>query len=160
MGKFGIILTRRYLLYIVMTLTVGMAIWVFLLTETGHNHEIRPITNIGWSDYRNDCGYVAFVKNPHQAVAKFDRYYQNQGISWDGYVIRISLNEEDAINFSYHSSSIMIKMDPEDQEGGHGADLGLSLSQKVLSSYKNVIDDLHRGDHIRFNATILSMGDT
>jgi hypothetical protein len=120
MGKFGIILTRRYLLYIVMTLTVGLAIWVFLLTEKGHNHEIRPITNIGWSDYRNDCGYAAFVKNPHQAVARFDRYYQNQGISWDGYVIRISLNEEDAINFAYHSSSIMIKMEPEDQEGGVG----------------------------------------
>ena len=93
-------------------------------------------------------------------MAKFDRIYQNQGVSWDGYVIRVSLNEEDAINFAYHSSSIMIKMDPEDQFGGHGADLGLSLSEKVLATYKDTIDDLHRGDHVRFNATILSMGDT
>ena len=72
----------------------------------------------------------------------------------------MSLNEEDAINFAYHSSSIMMKMDPEDQEGAHGADLGLSLSEKVLTQYKEVIDNLHRGDHVRFNATILSMGDT
>jgi hypothetical protein len=54
----------------------------------------------------------------------------------------------------------MMKMDPEDQEGAHGADLGLSLSEKVLTKYKDVIDNLHRGDHVRFNATILSMGDT
>ena len=40
-----------------MTLTVGMAIWVFLLTETAHNHEARPITNLSWTDYRRDCGY-------------------------------------------------------------------------------------------------------
>lgn len=29
-----------------------------------------------------------------------------------------------------------------------------------MATYKNEIDKLHRGDHIRFNATILSMGDT
>jgi len=38
-GKFGIILTRRYLLYIVLSLTCGMAIYLFILTESGHNHE-------------------------------------------------------------------------------------------------------------------------
>jgi hypothetical protein len=38
--------------------------------------------------------------------------------------------------------------------------LGLSLSEKILSAYKGTIDTLHRGDHVRFNATILSMGDT
>ena len=141
-GKFGIILTRRYLLYIVLTLTCGMAIYVFILTESGHNHEARPITDLTWSDYRRDCGYTSFVNNPHKAITKFDRVYQNQGISWDGYIIRVSLNEEDAINFAYHSSSIMMKMNPEDQEGGHGADLGLSLSERVLTQY------------------ILSMGDT
>jgi hypothetical protein len=53
----------------------------------------------------------------------------------------------------------MLKMEPEDQPGGHGPDLGLSLSEKVLAQYKDVIDNLHRGDHIRFNATLLSMGD-
>lgn len=36
----------------------------------------------------------------------------------------------------------------------------MSLSEKVLTLYKEVIDDLKRGDHIRFNATVLSMGDT
>jgi hypothetical protein len=48
----------------------------------------------------------------------------------------------------------MIKMDPPEAEGNHGADLGLSLSEKVLREYKDEIDKFHRGDHVRFNATI------
>lgn len=39
-GSFGILLTRRYLLYIVMTLTCGMAIYLFLLNEAEHSHEM------------------------------------------------------------------------------------------------------------------------
>ena len=54
----------------------------------------------------------------------------------------------------------MIKMDPPDQDGNSGADLGLSLSERVLTQYKSEIENLHRGDHVRFNATIMSMGDT
>ena len=34
----------------------------------------------------------------------------------------------------------MIKMDPPDQEGTSGADLGISLSEKVLTRYKDEID--------------------
>lgn len=51
-------------------------------------------------------------------------------------------------------------MDPPDQEGSHGPDLGLSLSERVLTQYKDEIDNFHRGDRVRFNATILSMGDS
>lgn len=65
------------------------------------------------------------------------------------------MSEEESLNFAYHSSSIMMKMLPGDQEGGHGTDLGLSLSEKVLTEYKDVIDTFKRGDLIRFNATIL-----
>jgi hypothetical protein len=39
-GKVGIILTRRYLLYIVVSIACSMAIYLFILTESTHNHEI------------------------------------------------------------------------------------------------------------------------
>lgn len=45
-GNFGVILTRRYLLYIVVTITVGLLIYLFVLNENAHNHEIRPISNL------------------------------------------------------------------------------------------------------------------
>jgi hypothetical protein len=63
------------------------------------------------------------------------------------------------MNFAFHSATIMIKMEPPEQEGAPGADLGLSLSEKVLKMYKDEIDKFKRGDHVRFNATIQSMGD-
>mmetsp|Transcript_39383 Transcript_39383/g.29094 ORF Transcript_39383/g.29094 Transcript_39383/m.29094 type:complete len:259 (+) Transcript_39383:208-984(+) len=159
-GKFGVILTRRYLLYIVVTLLVGMCIYLFVAKESDHNHELRPITDITWEEYREDCGFLAFMKNPQSAISKFDRKYYNKGVSWDGYIIRVSLNEEDSLNFAYHSSNIMIKMEPAEQDGIAGADLGLSLSERVLTLFKDEINGLHRGDHIRFNATIQSMGDS
>ena len=61
------------------------------------------------------------------------------------------------MNYAYHSTTIMIKMDPEEME--HGPDLGLSLSERVLAKHKDEIDQFHKGDHIQFNATLLSMGD-
>ena len=53
----------------------------------------------------------------------------------------------------------MIKMVPEEQEGMNGPDLGISLSERIFEMYSDTLDKLHRGDHVRFNATIMSMGD-
>ena len=62
------------------------------------------------------------------------------------------MNEEDSLNFAYHSSSMLLKMEPEEQEG---ADVALSLSEKMLTMYKEEIDGLKRGDRVMFNATIM-----
>ena len=80
------------------------------------------------------------MKNPQRANHIFNGKYYNKGVSWEGYIIRINLNEEDSLNFAYHSTSIMIRMEPPEQEGGHGADLGLSLSERVLTQFKEEID--------------------
>lgn len=69
-------------------------------------------------------------------------------MSWDGYIIRINMNEEDTLNYAYHSTSIMIKMVPPDQNFHAGPDLGLSLSEHALSKLKDELDTLHRGDHV------------
>lgn len=52
------------------------------------------------------------MQNPQSAMIKFDRKYYFKGVSWEGYIIRVSLNEEDSLNFAFHSSNIMIKMEP------------------------------------------------
>jgi len=51
-------------------------------------------------------------------------------------------------------------MDVDDREGVHGPDLGLSLSEHVLNLYSEEVGSLQRGDHIQFNATMRTMGDT
>ena len=89
-GNFGIILTRKYLLYIVMGIVCSLLIYLVIVSEANHNHEIRAISNITWEEYRNDCSYDAFIKSPPVAIRNFDRKYFNAPISWDGYIIRIN----------------------------------------------------------------------
>ena len=80
-------------------------------------------------------------------------------MNWDGYVIRVNLNDEDPLSLSYHSTNIMVKMDSPDMPNGHGADIGVTLSEANLEKYADTIESLKIGDHINFNATLISLGD-
>ena len=62
-GSVGIILTRRYLLYIVMVLGALLSIYMFVLVEE-NAHDHRRISNLSWESFRKDCGYEAYTKNP------------------------------------------------------------------------------------------------
>ena len=53
----------------------------------------------------------------------------------------------------------MVKMDESDIPDGVGADLGVTLSEGNLERNAEVIESLHIGDHINFNATLISLGD-
>jgi len=92
-------------------------------------------------------------------MTKFERNFYGKGISWDGYIVRINVNDDDPMTMVYHSGDILIKMDLDDREGMHGADIGLSLSDKTMTLYADELSNLKRGDHVRFNSTIASMGD-
>ena len=118
-----------------------------------------PITGITWAGYLKECGYNAFATNPRKTIMTFERKYFMRGISWDGYVVRVNLNDDDPMSMAYHSASLLVKMDTDDRDGVHGPDIGLSISEHTLTFFTEEIGSLHRGDHIRFNATIRSMGD-
>lgn len=59
-GKFGVILTRKQLMYAALVIFLMLFIHVFVLYEEGHNHEAVPITGITWAAFKTDCGYDAF----------------------------------------------------------------------------------------------------
>jgi len=86
-------------------------------------------------------------------------HHYGKYVNWDGYVIRVNLNDDDPLSIAYHTTQIMVKMDESDIPEGVGADLGVTLSELNLEKYSSVIEDLHIGDHIRFNATMISLGD-
>ena len=95
------------------------------------------------------------MSNPRSTKNKFDVRYRFRGVSWDGYVVRVSVNEEgDPISRITNAASILVKMNEDDREGVHGADIGISISEHILTLYNQEIGDLYRGDHIRFNATM------
>ena len=118
------------------------------------------MTSITWNQYRRDVGYDTFSQNPRFAYLNFQQNYFMNGVSWDGYIVRVNLNEDDPLHMAFNSASIEIKMEQDDRQGFHGPDIGLSLPEHVLVKYSEVIGSFHRGDHIRFNATIHSMGDS
>lgn len=174
-GNFGFILTRRTLLYIISIIAVFLSIYTFIVVEE-KTHGIRKyklvkllifvfgcednISSITWEDYRGRVGYDSYKKNSRAAFRTFEMNYFGRQVSWDGYVVRVNLNDEDPLSLSYHSANIMVKMNVSDVTGGTGADLGVTFSELSLERNGDVIEELHMGDHIRFNATILSLGDT
>ena len=50
-------------------------------------------------------------------------------------------------------------MDPEDHKLEHGPDIGLSFSEMNLERNSEAIENLKIGDKIKFNATLISLGD-
>ena len=130
-GNFGIILTRRYLLYIVMVIAAFLGIYMFILVEEkAHDHRI--ISKLTWDEYRENCGYTAFTSNPRKSYRLFEMNYFGRMVGWDGYVVRVNLNDDDPMSMAYHSTNIMVKMTTSDIEEGHGADIGVTLSESNL----------------------------
>lgn len=157
-GNFGIILTRRYMLYIAMVLAAFMGIYMFIMVEE-KVHDHRKISDLTWHTFREECGYEAFIKSPRKSYRNFEMHHYGKYVNWDGYVIRVNLNDDDPLSIAYHTTQIMVKMEESDIPEGVGADLGVTLSELNLEKYSSVIEDLHIGDHIRFNATMISLGD-
>lgn len=108
---------------------------------------MAAISGITWHKYKQDVGYDAFNNNPGGTKNLYWRNYRGHGVSWNGYVVRVNLNEDDPLSMAFHSASLLIKMEEDDHEH-HGADIGLSISEKVLEKYNSEIDGLHRGDYI------------
>ena len=62
----------------------------------------------------------------------------NQGVSWDGYVVRVLLADDDgSAQAMHHSATVLVKMSTNDREGVNGADLGLSLSEDSFLQNKD-----------------------
>lgn len=145
-GKVGIIVTRKMMMYAIMVTTAMLAIYAFLLVETSHNHEIgklfcfinidiAPISGITWAAFSAEVGHSAWLKSRKTAERTFVNKYMNRGVEWDGYVVRVILAEDElAPQSMFHAATVLVKMNTNDQEGVNGADLGLSLSEESLRS--------------------------
>ena len=59
-GNMGVIMTRKHLLYICSVLSVGLLIYVYILNEVAHNHEIRALSEYSWTQFREECGWEKF----------------------------------------------------------------------------------------------------
>ena len=68
--------------------------------------------------------------------------YFGKAVTWDGYVIRVNLNDDDPMSMAYHSANILIKMEGSDLNENTGADLGISFSEMNVEKYAEIIESL------------------
>ena len=158
-GNFGIILTRRHLAYMAMVVFAMLSIYTFVLVEEElHGH--RVLSNTTWNQYKSQCGYEVFKAKPRQAYRNFESHHFGRAVGWEGYVVRVNINDEDPLSLQYHTANILVKMDEPDIPGGQGADIGVTMSELNVEKYAPIIEDLHIGDRIYFNATLINVGDS
>ena len=88
LGKFGIILSRKNLLYIIVV--VACILVIYMLLQAGflaHDHHLNstsrsdlmlcsgPISNIQWKEFVDDCGLDKFRSNRQKTMRVFDSKY-------------------------------------------------------------------------------------
>jgi hypothetical protein len=69
---------------------------------------------VTWSQYNAACGGEAWKTNSKKVKQDYMHKYQGLGVSWEGWVVRVNLNEDDPMSMQFHSASLMVKMDEDD----------------------------------------------
>jgi hypothetical protein len=111
-----------------------------------------------WEEFLADCGGEVIVENNVHARATFNRKYENNFVNWTGYFAEIKGSAGAGVPFvgSDHTTNILVKMMPS--ESVLYPDLVLSVPSTLYSIEKETIKSLQKGDEIRFEAKIVSMG--
>jgi hypothetical protein len=98
-----------------MVLAAFMGIYMFIMVEGKvHDHRkltfkllnsiIGKISDLTWDTFRTECGYEAFNTSPRKAYRTFEMQHYGKAVSWDGYVIRVNLNDDDPLSMAYHTA--------------------------------------------------------
>lgn len=83
-----------------------------------------------------------------------DKYHQ-RAISWTGYVQRVEYKN----NYVWsHTCALVMEMEGDDREFKHRPSLMVTLSGFYFHKYNVMLENINRGDELRFNATIMAMG--
>ena len=66
--------------------------------------------------------------------------YFGKNVAWNGYVVRVNLNDDDPLSLAYHSADILVKMELSDIPLGEGADFGVTMSEFNVERYGDEIE--------------------
>ena len=122
-----------------------------------HNAESIQIDE-SWEDYLEDCGGEQVLENYVHAKIVFNERYENNAVSWDGYLYEAKEKNEKLMGLLNNERylTLLIKMEPSESQ--ILPDLVLSVSTNEYKANKNVYDNLRPGDGIDFDAIMVSLG--
>lgn len=136
---------------------LGLSFLIYYIMQTWNmknshmNYQVD--LSIKWSTFIRDCGKRVPLET---AMQRYTNHYLNKYVQWEGHVMRIDGNE---LNF-IHQATILLVMDPRDVHmedssyGNREPDLILSFDLNSFTKNREVIEDLRKGDLIKFNATL------
>jgi len=158
-GEFGIVLTRKIIMGVVLTLILIFTLYMKLDFLDGH-HYYGPVipVDVTWKDYLQECGKMAFYEHKAERILKCHNKYKDKTVqNWRGYVVRVEDLRQNMYNFSPHAILIMVKMDPSERE--QQPDLYIAADTDKARQLNDLIVSLNRGGEIRFNASWASFGE-
>lgn len=109
-----------------------------------------------WDEFLKDCGGEVIVENYVHARSIFNKKYEANIVEWDGFYAETKQTNALPFFATDHAINVLVKMEPT--ESTVYPDLVLSVSSEQLSRKKSLFDGLKKGDHIKFRAKIMSLG--
>lgn len=70
----------------------GLTLYVYVWVESSHDHDVVPISDITWDNYVKD---IKPQKNFRARERTFLNEYFQRGVIWVGYIVRVSINDND-----------------------------------------------------------------
>jgi hypothetical protein len=157
-GEFGMVLTRKIVLGIFLTLLLIFTIYRRVDFHAHHHHlAVSPIKE-DWPTFLKECGRDPML-NGGAATAQMCRakYLEKTAVGWKGYVIRVEDYRNSLYSFIHHAVVILIKMEPSESE--YYPDILLAIDSEKAEELKETLVSLNRGSEIGYNATIVTIGD-
>eukprot|EP00826_Nyctotherus_ovalis_P015645 TRINITY_DN14466_c0_g1_i24.p1 TRINITY_DN14466_c0_g1~~TRINITY_DN14466_c0_g1_i24.p1 ORF type:complete len:298 (+),score=45.72 TRINITY_DN14466_c0_g1_i24:725-1618(+) len=155
-GSCAVIITRKILLVLFFTCSV-IILLVFVMKHKIAGIDLQPtISNITWDDYRANCGTMAFLSNPREAVLKFLKDYKYMNVNWSGFVAKITVNANNHEEVDEHACALYIMMVPDDFE--NAVSFVVMLDKQLYNYHKNILANIEIGHKIEFNATLMGIG--
>lgn len=158
-GSCAIVLARKY---------VVALLAMMLLIATVHNVrssnapatgidavERTELSNLGWDNFVNDCGFKSYLGNPIHVTVAFDEKFKNKTFHWQGTAHRV---EEGFTFLGFNQrGAVFVDMDP--QQFPTKRDLSdLVLLYKEGDVLTPQVGKLKKGDKFEFTATMLEVG--
>lgn len=99
-----------------------------------------------WQQYREECT----AAQPSHCLEK---YRGKEFRNWEGHLLRLQDNRENARKYYLHALSLFMKMEPGVAESGQ-PDVLLTLSSEAVYYGSEAMKGLQHGDLLRFNCTL------
>jgi hypothetical protein len=154
-GSCAMVLSRKYVLLLVALLLLIIGGYHFRASGLAMQAAEVPAgepSNRTWAQFQADCGFRSALGNPIRATATFERDYHHRLFSWAGRVLKVNAGFN--LLLWQAPSLVLMRMDPPQFQYRDQADVVLSFGSK----FQHTVNELHEGDHLNFEATMLALG--